>query len=283
MSTEVGLVTWSALPTLTEDDRLLVPALERLGVAARACVWDDPQVDWGSLDAAVVRSTWDYHRRRTEFLAWAERSSSVVPLWNPLELLRPNTHKSYLAELGERGIPIVPTATGREGETLRELGARLGWSDVVVKPAVSAGAQSTFRVKADELDAAEVMYRNALSTGEQLVQPYVSEIDEAGEHSLVYFDGAYSHAVRRPPGLLAREAGAPAATALDPPHVERALAERLIRPLSPTPLYARVDLVPLRSGTPVLMELELVEPAVFLGFDPGAPERFARAISARLG
>ncbi|MCI4363960.1 MAG: hypothetical protein L3K13_06650 [Thermoplasmata archaeon] len=279
----MGLATWSALPELTEDDRLLVPALGSLGLEVRACVWDDPRVDWGSLVAAVVRSTWDYHRRREEFLAWAERCASIVPLWNPLEMLRWNSHKSYLARLAESGIPIVPTATGRKGETLRELVARLGWTDIVVKPAVSAGAESTFRVPAEAVEMAEERYRNALSVGEQLVQPYVGEIEEAGEHSLVYFDGVYSHAVRRPPGVLAREAGAPVATPWEPPEAEREVGERILRLVSPTPLYARVDLVPLRTGTPVLMELELVEPALFLAADSSAPERLAKVISARLG
>jgi glutathione synthase/RimK-type ligase-like ATP-grasp enzyme len=247
------------------------------------CVWDDPGVDWDSLSAVVVRSTWDYHRHRDAYIAWAERVASHLSFWNPLETLRWNSHKSYLSRMGADGIPVVPTETGRVGETLQELAARKGWSDVVVKPAVSAGAESTFHVRAGEYALAEESYRSALSTGEQFVQPYVTEIDEAGEHSLVYFNGVYSHAVRRPPGLVARQAGAPAATRLEPEAAEREVAERALRFAASTPLYARADLVPLRSGTPVLMELELIEPALFLGVDPGAPERFAQAILARVG
>jgi hypothetical protein len=283
VSLEVGLATCAALSSLAPDDQLLLPALERHGVRARACVWNDAGVDWDSLSAVVVRSTWDYHRHRDAYLAWAERLASFLPVWNPLETLRWNSHKSYLSRMGSAGIPVVPTETGRAGETLEALAARRGWSDVVVKPAVSAGAESVLHVRAGEYARAEGSYRQALSTGEQLVQPYVTEIDDAGEHSLVYFNGVYSHAVRRPPGLVARQPGAPAATRLEAASAEREVAERALRFAGPSPLYARADLVPLRSGSPVLMELELIEPALFLGSDPEAPERFVQAILARVG
>ncbi|MGB6501021.1 MAG: hypothetical protein WBG19_06455, partial [Thermoplasmata archaeon] len=155
-------------------------------------MWDDPGVEWNSLGAVVVRSTWDYHRHREAYLAWAEGLATLLPLWNPIGTLRWNSHKSYLSRMGLDGIPVVPTETGRAGETLQALAARRGWSDLVVKPAVSAGAESTFHVRAGEYAKAEESYRRALSAGEQLVQPYVTELDETGEHSLVYFNGVYS-------------------------------------------------------------------------------------------
>jgi hypothetical protein len=279
----VALATSAALPQLVEDDRLLQSALEDRGVAADPAVWTDPGVRWSSYDLTVIRSTWDYHRQLAGFLAWAERVSRESRLWNPLEIVRWNSHKGYLEELGRRGLPVLPSVTGRAGVSLVSVLRERGWPKAVVKPAVSADADGTYVVSLEEAAAFESQYQKAIATGQQLVQPYVEEIETGGEHSLLYYDGTYSHSVRRPPGLIARTPNSPPATVLEPSSSERGIAERAVAGITPVPLYARVDLVVRREGPPALMELELIEPSLYLAFHPDAPARLAEGILRRLG
>jgi hypothetical protein len=279
----VALATSAALPRLAEDDRLLLTALEARGLAAEPAVWTDPAVRWGSYDLTVLRSTWDYHRQVAGFLAWAERVARESRLWNPLEMVRWNSHKGYLEELGRRGLPVLPSVTGRRGVSLASVLGERGWPRAVVKPAVSADADGTYVVALEEAAEFEPRYQAAIAAGPQLVQPYVEEIESGGEHSLLYYDGTYSHSVRRPPGLVARNPGSPPATELEPSALERSIADRAVAGIAPVPLYARVDLVVRREGPPALMELELIEPALYLAFHPEAPARLAEAVLRRLG
>ncbi|MCI4334099.1 MAG: hypothetical protein L3K04_00455 [Thermoplasmata archaeon] len=278
----IALATSPSLPTLAEDDQLLIPALAHLDLIATACVWSDPAIDWASFDAAVIRSTWDYHRRAPEYLAWAESVQRQTRLYNAYETVRWNSHKSYLARLGTRGVPVLPDVVGHPDVSLEQVLRERMWTRAVVKPAVSADADGTFLVTTETARALEDQYRAALATGEQLIQPYVEEIETGGEHSLFYFDGAYSHAVRRPPGLVAKTPNAPRATPYEPVPEERRIADQVTAEVRPVPLYARVDLVVRESGSPVLMELELIEPHLYFGWSPGAADRMAAAIRRRL-
>lgn len=278
----VALATMSELPELAEDDQRLVPALEQRGVSASPAVWEDPAVRWSEFDLTLIRSTWDYHRKIARYLAWAERVANGGRLWNPIEIVRWNSHKSYLDELGQRGLPVLPSENGRPGVRLESILRRRGWSRAVVKPAVSADADGAFVVGEGDATAQEGRYRAAMAEGPQLVQPYVGEIDTAGEHSHVYFDGAYSHSVRRPPGLTIQGLRTSPASGLEPSPIERTIADRAVAGVSPVPLYARVDLVVRRSGPPALMELELIEPSLYLAFHPAAAGRLADGIVRRL-
>lgn len=278
----VALATMSELPALAEDDRCLVPALEQRGVSAIAAVWDDPAVQWPEFELTLIRSTWDYHRKAASFLQWAAHVAGTSRLWNPLDVVRWNSHKSYLADLGRRGLPVLPSENGRPGETLASVLHRTGWSRAVVKPAVSADADGAFVVGEGDAAAFEARYQAAVAGGAQLIQPFVDEIEIAGEHSLLYFDGAYSHSVRRPPGLTIQGLRTSPATAWEPSALERSVADRAVAGIAPVPLYARVDLVPRRTGPPALMELELIEPSLYLAFHPEAVDRLADAIVRRL-
>ncbi|HEV2450292.1 MAG TPA: hypothetical protein VGU43_07810 [Thermoplasmata archaeon] len=272
----------SDLPLLAEDDQRLVPALEERGVSAFPAVWEDPEVRWNGFDLTVIRSTWDYHRKSARYLKWAARAAEGGRLCNPLEMVRWNSHKSYLAELGQRGLPVLPSEMGRPGERLESILRRRGWSRAVVKPAISADADGAFVVEEGQAAALETRYRTGLDEGPQLIQPYVEEIDSGGEHSHVYFDGTYSHSVRRPPGLSIQGLRTSPATSLEPSPMEREVADRAVAGISPVPLYARVDLVMRRSGPPALMELELIEPSLYLAFHPSAADRLAEAIVRRI-
>ncbi len=274
-----------------EDEPLLLAALADDGISAAAADWADPSVDWAAADAVVVRSTWDYAPRRDEFLTWARAVEGVTRLFNPADVLAWNTDKRYLAGLADAGIPVVPTAWAA---TSGELAAALDrWDDLVVKPTVSAGARDTARFRPGERDAAGELAAAILASGRSvMVQPYLARLDADGETGLVYLDGEYSHAFRKGallagaplgPGLYAEEE----IGARDAGAAQRALGDDVLAQVAErtggAPLYSRVDLVPGPDGEPLLIELELTEPSLFLTTDPGAAARVAAAIAARVG
>ena len=287
-----SVIIASCAPALgqDEDEPLLLGALTDAGVRATVADWADPDVDWSAADAVVVRATWDYAPRRDEFLAWARRVEAGTRLFNPAEVLAWNTDKRYLAELAADGVPIVPTAWA---EADGDLDSAVGlWDDVVVKPVVSAGARDTARFRPGEAAAARAHGAAVLASGRAvMVQPYLDRLDAEGETGLVYLDGAFSHAFRKGallagaalgPGLYAEEEIA----ARTPTAAQRALGDAVLAAAAPrtggAPLYARVDLVPGPDGEPLLIELELTEPSLFLTTDEGAAARVAQAVAGRL-
>jgi hypothetical protein len=276
---------------LDDDEPLLLAALTDAGATGAAADWADPSVDWAAADAVVVRSTWDYAPRREEFLAWARRVEALTPLHNPAAVLAWNTDKRYLAELAVDGLAVVPTAWAAEpGELAAALGTWDG--DVVVKPAVSAGARDTARFPAAEREAAGALAGRILDSGRAvMVQPYLTRLDGEGETGLVYLDGAYSHAFGKGallageplgPGLFATET----ITARTATSAQRTVGDAVLAAVcervGAVPLYARVDLVPGDDGAPRVLEVELTEPSLNLPVAPGAAQRLAVAITARL-
>ena len=281
---QIAFVTSSALPKLTEDDRLAVAALSHLGLEAVPAIWDDDGVDWSRFAAVVVRSPWDYFLRAAEFTRWLDRLEALrAPVWNPVSLLRWNMDKRYLRELERAGVRCVPThwAEDAPGDALRDILTRNGWTRAVVKPIVSGGAHETWMVSTGAIDSGtEARFRDLAARG-AMVQPLVEEIRTEGEWSLLFFAGEYSHAVLKRPAAGdfrvqtahgGREVRAEPETAL-----VAAACEVLARVEQPW-LYARVDICR-HEGSWTLMELEMLEPSLFLDADAGAPARFARAVA----
>ena len=271
----IALVTCADARDLDTDLPLL---LAELGGDAQVVVWDDPSVDWSTYDAVVVRSAWDYPKRRDEFLAWARRVASTAPLWNPVEVLEWNTDKRYLDRLASTGISTVPTTFVPPGESpTRDALA----GDVVVKPTVGGGSRGVQRVTNDA--AAAVAHIASLHDDGYvaMIQPYRANIDADGETGLVYLGGAYSHAFEKSAILAAPIEWEGSLyvkekiVARTPTAEQRTLADRIVAGLPPT-AYARIDLVPGADG-PELLELELTEPSLFLDTDPGAAARAAAA------
>ncbi|MEV7117112.1 ATP-grasp domain-containing protein [Kitasatospora griseola] len=255
-----------------EDVEMLpvLAAFARAGVRAEAVLWDDPAVDWSGFDLVLIRSVWDYIVQRDAFLAWARRTAALTRVANPVPVLEQNTDKTYLRDLAEAGVPIVPTAWVAPGEELT--GA--DWPELVVKPTVSSGARDTVRTT----DRAEALAQVAALTAAgrtAMVQPYLPMVEDEGETSLLYLGGGFSHAVRRGPML----GGGFADVAREPADDQLALAEQVLAavPERAELLYARVDLVRLPDGSPVLIELELTEPRLFLDLRPDGPEALAAA------
>lgn len=290
MPRPVALVSVAGARHLDTDLAPLVRALGDRGITAEVADWDDPGQDWGRFAAAVVRSTWDYHRRLEEFLDWVARVSQATALHNPAGVLGWNLDKTYLVDLESAGIPVVPTAWVRGAEDLVGVNDLIK-GDVVVKPSVSAGSNNTLRhVNAPAAAAAHAMSLiDAQAT--VMVQPYQRFIDDNAETGLVYLDGTLSHAFRKGAILAGGKADNAlfaeeeiSARTANP--AERELGEAVMGHLGERfggpPLYARVDVVRGVQGAPVVMEVELAEPSLYLHLDPDSPARFAAALVARL-
>jgi glutathione synthase/RimK-type ligase-like ATP-grasp enzyme len=279
----VALATYARLPGLAPDDRLLVPALAALGIAAEPVVWDG-ESQWTGFDAVVIRSCWDYHLRLDRFLQWlALLESEEIPVVNPAPLLRWNADKRYLLDLAARGIRIVPTrlvATG-DSRALADLLAQFDLQDAVVKPAVSASAHATWRTSRDNAPGDEQRFRALVAAGDVLLQPLLPEVAEAGEWSLVCFGGTASHAVlKRPaPGdwRVQGELGGSAERRSAPAELVEKAGRILAAARAETSAYARVDGCVV-DGEFWLMELELIEPQLYLDLESAAVGRFASAI-----
>lgn len=279
---DIAIATYADLPDLTADDALLIPALAEWGLRAQPVVWNDPDMDWSVPKVTVLRSTWDYHHQRAAFLAWAEGVAGLHTLCNPLELLRWNTHKFYLRELEQRHIPIVPTLWLEQGSraNLVALMEQHGWLKIVIKPAVSASAYATMLVTVETVQAGQAHLDQLLVTNDILLQPFLSTVTSSHERSLIFIDGTYTHAIEREPALdLEPDAQD---QLIMPQEGELLLARNILDLLPVPPLYARVDLIHDEVGTLCLMELELVEPFLWLAHAPHAVQLFADAIAKKM-
>ncbi|MFD5590893.1 RimK family alpha-L-glutamate ligase [Streptomyces griseorubiginosus] len=282
----VALVTYDPRPEPSKDTDLpvLVEALRAAGAEAEAVFWD-ADVDWSGYDLAVIRSTWDYSWRAAEFTAWAERCGKATRLANPAQVVRWNTDKRYLGELDRAGVPVVPTGYIAPGDPL----SLPTDHEYVVKPTSGAGARYAARYTPERHgDAARQLERMHAEGLTAMVQPYMRGIDAGGERALQFFGGRLLHASRKrsvlSPGTAfdADKVAHPGLEPWTPTPAEVAVAERALAavPEAPELLYARVDLVDGEDGQPRVMELELVEPNLFLFLHPGSLPRVVEAVLA---
>jgi hypothetical protein len=275
---DVSIATHADLPDGTTDDRLLAEALVAAGARVRLAIWSDARVDWSEAARTVIRSTWDYHLRPDEWFAWLETAGRVTRFVNPADVLRWNSRKRYLLELEAAGVPIVPTVHVERGGAL-DLPACLGergWHDVVIKPAIGASANGAARFAAEAIAGAQAHLGALLAAGDALIQPYQPAVEDQRERSLVFIDGAFSHAFTKPPFLRGIGDGA-GERPYEAGNAEVAVAWRALD-ASPAPVtYARVDLVP-SAGGPRLMELELIEPDLGLRLHTASAAALAAAV-----
>jgi hypothetical protein len=283
--TKIAFATCSVYPAGIDDDQL---AAELLG--ADFCVWDDDGVDWQAYDLVVVRSVWDYTSKLDTFLAWAD-SVGHERLRNTPELIRFTSDKRYLTQLDA---PTVPTTLLEPGDPLPGYD-----TEIVIKPTISAGARDTGRfMPAAAQDAAALVARIHGTGRAALMQPYLPGVDIDGERAVVFFGGEISHVLHKRPVLrdhgvapLATGAHGPAAIMLDPDLVvpgtasadQLRLAQRVHAEIAARfgqPLFGRVDMVPGQDGAPEVIEIEAIEPKLYLNLIPRAAERFAAAVRA---
>ncbi|MER6629155.1 hypothetical protein ABT301_13055 [Streptomyces sp. NPDC000987] len=283
----VALVTYDPGPETGRDRDLpvLVGALRAAGAGADAVFWDDASVDWAAYDLAVIRSTWDYSWRAAEFTAWADRCAKATRLANPAEVVRWNTDKRYLSDLAAAGVPVVPTRYLAPGDAP----ALPDGHEYVVKPTSGAGARYAARyTPGDHETAVRHLARLHEERFTAMVQPYMRGIDADGERALQFFGGRLLHASRKravlAPGTAydADKVPHPGLEPWTPTPAELAVAERALAavPDAAELLYARVDLVDGDDGQPRVMELELVEPNLFLFLHPGSTAAVRDAILA---
>lgn len=277
---KLNIATCRPLPEPDVDEELLLGALGAAGIDATMVAWHDSAA-WENPAPTLIRSTWDYIHRPRSFAEWIVRVSAMAPLWNPASIIFENLHKRYLLELAARGIPVTPTTLlEQESEVnLATLCAARGWNDIVIKPAVGAGSFETHRFRGSSPEAAETL-RRLLDERDVLVQPFLRAVDGHGERALVWIDGEFTHAVRKSPRFSGSDEQVSEAVSIS--RLERVVGEAALASIAHDLLYARVDVAPGDDGTPVVMELELIEPSLFLKQHPPALERLVSAIVRRL-
>lgn len=284
----IALVTCESLaqyaaPNVDDEDSLLTRYLREQGHSVEPRIWTNPAVDWLRYDVVVVKSPWDYFDRVGEFYQWLDRMESLgVKLLNPTATVRWNADKKYLLDMERAGVRIVPTHWLSRGQAVEteSLFDVLGHDTLVVKPAVSGGAKNTFVLTRQESSVRQPQLQELLRDEDFLVQPFQPQIQEEGEWSLIYFGGEFSHCVLKTPksgdfrvqhylggGIEPREA---------PAHLRQA-ADAIVREFAADCLYARVDGLD-QNGEFLLMELELIEPFLYLASAEGSLPRYEAAL-----
>jgi glutathione synthase/RimK-type ligase-like ATP-grasp enzyme len=299
MSAEIALLTdrrytaSTAAPgdwyqqNILADDGLLQAALQQRGFQSVRLDWADPQVDWSRFRCAVFRTTWDYFDRFSEFTRWLDRIERQTELINPAATVRWNMDKHYLADLKSRSVPVVPTRYLEAGQPvdLAALLAETGWVEAVVKPCVSGAARHTYRVNAESLHRVEPIVQELVAREAMMLQPFQRGIVETGEDTLMIFGGKFTHAVRKVAkrgDFRVQDDFGGTVHPLQPTAEQIALAERAMQVCEPLPVYGRVDLVRGNDGQWAIMEMEIIEPELWLRMHPPAAEVFAEAIAERL-
>jgi hypothetical protein len=277
----VAVASCKSLPEPDPDQPLLLAALAGAGIEAKILGWDDPAAPFADHDLVVLRSTWNYYEHVDAFVAWASQLGLTKRMLNPPRIVAWNARKTYLRELDARGVAIVPTEFALRGTAPRldDILRARGWDEVVVKPVVSAASFRTERFARASLAAGQAFLDDLVADRDAMVQRWMPSVETYGERSLVWIDGTVTHAIRKTP----RFSGGQEQVSAEVPIAddERAFAERALEPFASELLYARVDLVRDIEGTLRVMELELIEPSLFLQQSPKALDRLVAAIARR--
>jgi glutathione synthase/RimK-type ligase-like ATP-grasp enzyme len=283
---DCSLVTCTLVPELDPDDRILMRALQRRGLDVSIEIWSDPDVDWSSTSLCILRSTWDYHVRVYDFIAWIDRAAGLTRVKNDPRLVKWNADKSYLRDLEARGVPIVPTAWVRRGQrlSLADLSENRGWHQIVLKPSKGAAGHGVSLVRPHSASAAAAQAQLDRLAQEQdvLVQPYLEDVQAYGERALIFLDGRYSHAVVKKPFDTVLAISDAESSLVEATPEEVAVATRALEAVPGETLYARVDLLRDDSQNARVSEVELIEPALYLAVRESAGQTFADAVERRL-
>lgn len=280
----IAFLTMDSLAEFVSYDELVADCLKARGIQVDNVSWRSRTVKWNDYEMVIIRSPWDYQQAADDFITVLESiDASEAVLWNPLEVVRWNVRKTYLQELQDRGITIVPTQFVQSPTVsqMRGMFEVFASDQIVIKPVVGANANDTFWLRQDssaaELQQIEALYSRRLA----LLQPFIPSVTEYGETSLVFLDGEYSHSVLKTPqtgDFRVQEEHGSRIQAIVPNPALIEFSQRVLAPIPQRTLYARVDLVELPNGQPAVMELELIEPSLYLSYDVDSAARFADAI-----
>lgn len=279
----IAYVSCVELPEPDIDEKPLVEGLRSAGHDAVVAAWDDPDVDWGSFDVALVRATWNYIDDVEAFRSWIDRVDRETLLMNSASTMKWNLHKEYLRDLESAGVPIVPTEFVSAGGALdvARLSSDHGWDRIVIKPTVGAGSFGTrsFNVSGGEADSAQLFFDSMVSERDMMIQSYMESVETIGETALIVIDGLLTHAIEKRPrfddqdeSVLLRE------TISDE---MREIVDRVITAAGKEHLYARVDVMPDNEGVLVLGELEMLEPSLFFPYCDDAIGVMVRGVERR--
>ncbi len=285
----IALASCSNLPEWEVDDRPLHAALAGRGVETAQPAWDDADFDWADCDACLIRTTWDYIDKRDEFVDWARRVSTMTRLFNPADIVAWNTHKSYLRDLEQRGVPVIPTVwleAGSPADPAAILAER-GWQRAFIKPVIGSTARETLRFDASEagIAAANRRLTRMLPSEAMLLQPYLESVESEGEYSAIFIDGRMTHCVRKIPvsgDYRVQDDFGATDEPVELTGAEQRLASDIVATVAGDLLYARVDFLRDDAGAMRLGELELVEPSLFFRHEPSSADQLADALLARL-
>lgn len=277
----IAVITYHKLPDGHESDRAAFAHLESLGMNPVPVIWNDPAVDWAGFDGVVFRSCWDYHHTPAQFAALLERLEALqVRALNPIDVVRWNMNKLYLRELTQKGVNVIPSLwlTETPRQSLHDLMRSQGWDEVVVKPVISADAHLTERITLAQAADGQTHLERVIASGGAIIQRFMPEIVDAGEWSIIFIGGEYSHSlIKRPLAGDFRVQGG-IWNVETPPAAFIDAARAILAHVPSSLLYARVDGV-IHAGQFALMELELIEPYLGLHLAEESPQRFAAALA----
>ena len=278
---KIALLTCRNRPDVNEkEQKLRLEISKELDVTVE--IWNDPSVDWTSFDCLIFRTVWDYFEYPKEFAEWLERIEHLnIRTLNPLSIIKRNQHKFYLKDLQNQGVDIIPTVfipknTGLDLSFLKEK----NWEKAVIKPAISAGSYMMTLFSQSEITAIEKEYTPIALERDLLIQPFMPEIQEMGEISILFFQGKYSHAVlKKPKGedFRVQSQFGGQYQAYFPNDSVKKTAENIIKTFGGDLLYARVDGI-LKERQFLLMELELIEPDLYFDYAPDAKKHYLKAL-----
>lgn len=269
-----------SLENYVSDDELAIPFLNELGWQVETISWRDSAVDWNDFESVIIRTPWDYQKSPDEFLEVLRKiDESKARLENPLQIVEWNLSKQYLRELETQGIKIVPTIW--DEKTVDETNfnrwrSHFQTDEIIIKPIISATAEFTYRLKKITLELTEIFANKSF-----MVQPFMPKIVTEGEFSLFYFGGIYSHTILKTPkekDFRVQEEHGGIITQIEPTEKLLQSAQKVFNQISDELLYARIDFVRDENDNFCLMELELIEPALYLRMDKNAPEGFAKTV-----
>lgn len=287
MHKKVAFLSMDSLKNFYTYDKLLFEPLKTLGWIAEEISWRNEKVNWSDFEAVIVRSTWDYQNDLEKFKIVLEKINSVSHLENDLELMKWNMNKNYLFDLEQKGVRIVETIWEKKfnSETALKYFEKLNTDEIIIKPNISANADNTFRLTKEKLYDNISELEKIFEAKEFMVQPFIQNIIDEGEYSLFFFNGKFSHSVLKKPKekdfRVQEEHGGDIQPITAPAEIVL-VAENIIKKLFTIPLYGRVDLVRTKNNEFALMELELIEPSLYLNKDEKSPFRFAKAFNERV-
>jgi glutathione synthase/RimK-type ligase-like ATP-grasp enzyme len=275
------------LRNILQDDGLLQAALSELGISSVRVDWSRPDIDWSQFRCAVFRTTWDYFDRQVEFKKWFAVARTQTCLCNDAALIEWNMDKHYLVDLQAKGITIVPSRYIEQGESanLIEILLEMGWDEAIVKPCVSGAARHTYRFNHTNASDTDAIIDPLLEHESFLVQPFQESVLRSGEDTLIFFGSRYTHAVRKiaKPGdfrVQDDHGGKVYPHAASDEQIE--FAQQALLACQPAPVYGRVDMIRDNDGNLAIMELELIEPELWLRNHPPSARVFAEALAIKL-